>query len=86
MFPDALQAVQVVKAVQIGLTAEGAGADVITLTPSNRIGSTDYDQTPIDLTTSYVTYLEQFKTNPATRVAWTESDTAALEAGMQMTF
>ena len=86
VFPDALQAVQLVKAVQIGITAKRVGADLITLTPSIRISSTDYDQTPIDLTTSYVTYLEQFTTNPATSVAWTESDTAALEAGMQMTF
>jgi hypothetical protein len=86
VFPAPLQDVLAVKAVQTVITAKKVGSDAVKLAPSFREGGTDYDQTATSLTTSYVVYTEQFTTNPATGSAWTATATAALEAGMRMTY
>jgi hypothetical protein len=64
------------------------GASVATGVAFLRIGSTDYDgagQTlPNDST--YHNYSQIWVTNPATSLAWTSDDLAALEAGLSTTF
>lgn len=74
-----------VKGVQLSLDAEKVGNDAIGIVPFFRQAGVNYDQTKVDLTTSYAMTLVPFDTNPATGEAWTEGEIDDLEMGMILT-
>jgi len=74
-----------IKGVQISLMGKKMGAEDLGIVPFTRQGGTNYDQSRIGMTTSYVMSLIPLDTNPATGVAWTPTEIDALEAGQNLT-
>lgn len=71
-------------AVQTHLYAAKSDTGARSMSDVLRIGGTNYYGTDKVLTTSYQSYFEMYPLNPATGVAWTAADIAALQAGVRV--
>ena len=71
--------------IKIYIRCESSGEVLRDAYPSLKSGSTVTDGTKIDLTSSWVTYSEQWSINPDDSAAWEWADIDALQIGVKLT-
>ena len=76
--------VAAVYAMQVVIMADSSGTEAKVFEPVFYIGSSTYTGTSLYPTNTYMMYTQVFLTNPATSAAWGTTDTATLQAGIEI--